>query len=156
MIDQQTPAGWYPDPSGSSRQRYWDGAQWTEQYRDAAQATGAPGTPPRSATYSATVISSASTAPPQGANSSMVLGIVSLVICLAGFCIPFSGTISVVTGIIGAVMGVNANKIAKSPQATAGIVLSIISLSLSLLGIILAIVGTLFFSSLIQASSFYS
>ncbi|RFZ62050.1 hypothetical protein DE4576_05361 [Mycobacterium marinum] len=22
------PAGWYPDPSGAARQRYWDGMQW--------------------------------------------------------------------------------------------------------------------------------
>jgi hypothetical protein len=25
-----TPAGWYLDPSGSGRQRYWDGTRWTE------------------------------------------------------------------------------------------------------------------------------
>jgi hypothetical protein len=25
-----TPAGWYPDPQGSPRQRYWDGTRWTE------------------------------------------------------------------------------------------------------------------------------
>ncbi len=25
------PAGWYPDPYGAARLRYWDGAQWTEQ-----------------------------------------------------------------------------------------------------------------------------
>ncbi len=25
------PAGWYADPSMPSQQRYWDGAQWTEQ-----------------------------------------------------------------------------------------------------------------------------
>jgi hypothetical protein len=24
------PAGWYPDPSGEPRRRYWDGAAWTE------------------------------------------------------------------------------------------------------------------------------
>jgi hypothetical protein len=35
MADAPTPpAGWYPDPSGGPRQRYWDGAQWTEGFRD--------------------------------------------------------------------------------------------------------------------------
>lgn len=27
---ERPPAGWYPDPSDPARQRYWDGAQWTE------------------------------------------------------------------------------------------------------------------------------
>jgi hypothetical protein len=26
------PAGWYPDPSGSGQQRYFDGSQWTAHY----------------------------------------------------------------------------------------------------------------------------
>jgi hypothetical protein len=26
------PAGWYPDPSGPSRTRYWNGQQWTEHF----------------------------------------------------------------------------------------------------------------------------
>jgi hypothetical protein len=24
------PAGWFPDPSGSAQQRWWDGQRWTE------------------------------------------------------------------------------------------------------------------------------
>jgi len=31
----QTPAGWYRDPGGGGRTRYWDGARWTEQYSEA-------------------------------------------------------------------------------------------------------------------------
>jgi hypothetical protein len=46
MSQQQTPAGWYMDPSGSNNVRYWDGAQWTEH-------VGAP--PPQQPTIDQTV-----------------------------------------------------------------------------------------------------
>jgi hypothetical protein len=36
----QTPAGWYPDPSGSGQQRYWDGSAWTEHYAPVAAGGG--------------------------------------------------------------------------------------------------------------------
>jgi len=31
------PAGWYPDPAGTSSERYWNGSSWTEQLRGGAQ-----------------------------------------------------------------------------------------------------------------------
>jgi hypothetical protein len=36
----QAPPGWYDEPAGTDRQRYWDGQQWTENYQ------GPPGEPP--------------------------------------------------------------------------------------------------------------
>jgi hypothetical protein len=33
------PAGWYTDPAGSSRLRWWDGAVWTDNYQDPYSAT---------------------------------------------------------------------------------------------------------------------
>jgi hypothetical protein len=37
------PAGWYPDAYDDSRQRYWDGEQWTDDFRPADGANDADG-----------------------------------------------------------------------------------------------------------------
>ncbi len=34
-----TPAGWYKDPAGSARQRWWDGNTWTEHFSEPYSAT---------------------------------------------------------------------------------------------------------------------
>ena len=34
MNEHPSVAGWYADPAGADRQRYWDGAQWTERRRE--------------------------------------------------------------------------------------------------------------------------
>lgn len=31
---QTPPAGWYPDPTGATRVRYWNGVKWTEHASD--------------------------------------------------------------------------------------------------------------------------
>ena len=44
------PAAWYPDPTGRFQQRYWDGAQWTENVATNGQTSADPvGGAPRSA-----------------------------------------------------------------------------------------------------------
>ncbi|TDC98634.1 DUF2510 domain-containing protein [Nonomuraea deserti] len=41
----QTPAGWYPDPYGEPRLRWWDGSQWTDATHAQEPAAGAPRQP---------------------------------------------------------------------------------------------------------------
>lgn len=49
-MSETPPAGWYPDPQDSSRQRYWNGTAWTEHTADGSpQAAGAPGGQPAAA-----------------------------------------------------------------------------------------------------------
>ncbi len=49
--DGSAPApDWYPDPTRRHGYRYWDGAQWTDQVRDAGRQTSDPPTMPNEAT----------------------------------------------------------------------------------------------------------
>lgn len=53
----QPPPAWYPDPSGSPRERWWDGQVWTDTYRPATNAFPTPlpsqrhGRPPLGASF---------------------------------------------------------------------------------------------------------
>lgn len=33
-VTPSVPAGWYPDPAGGARSRWWDGTQWTEHFQE--------------------------------------------------------------------------------------------------------------------------
>lgn len=42
------PAGWYPDPEGGAKERFWDGERWTDRYQEPAGHRAAdPSDPPR-------------------------------------------------------------------------------------------------------------
>ncbi|WP_160150699.1 DUF2510 domain-containing protein [Nonomuraea solani] len=43
----QTPAGWYPDPYGEPRLRWWDGNQWTDATHAQEQGPGQPSSGPQ-------------------------------------------------------------------------------------------------------------
>jgi len=73
-------AGWYSDPEGGARRRYWDGQKWTEHLEpavDAAPSEPSGSTPPTTgpadvpaAAGVATEATAASAAPPSSASSS--------------------------------------------------------------------------------------
>ena len=70
-------AGWYTDPSGQHRARYWDGASWTEQVRDDLTEPAAPGAAP-------------ATAPPGAANPMVdtVAGVAAAVAAVSAADVP--------------------------------------------------------------------
>ncbi len=64
---------------------------------------------------------------PGAATTSLVLGLISLIFA----CFGYGALISVITGIIGIILGIKANKIQQTGMGTSGIVLSIIGIVLS-------------------------
>lgn len=44
-MNEMPEAGWWPDPAGSGKLRYWDGQSWTAQLRDAPAELGQGGDP---------------------------------------------------------------------------------------------------------------
>ena len=66
VSESQHPAGWYPNPTGPG-QRYWDGQNWTDQYRETSPPPPAPPPPaPPSPTPTASAPTAAVAAPPAG------------------------------------------------------------------------------------------
>jgi hypothetical protein len=84
MTNANNPAaGWYPDPQSPMQQRYWDGANWTEQTRPVMPVTAASPVPPPPSGFAATGFSPAGMLN-QKPNNYLVWSILSTVCC----CIP--------------------------------------------------------------------
>lgn len=168
MTDAQVPAGWYPDPAGdSTKVRYWDGSQWTEQLQDAAApavaqapaATPAPVQAPAAAPAQTPVATNAAPqyapqnpygtqAPaPQQANDKSGLAIASLVLGIIG---PFAAIIALfgyVCGILAIVFGVKSLKSSRRTMAIIGIILGVIALLAALFSSFIGVVTVLSSSS---------
>jgi hypothetical protein len=128
--------GWYPDPEDAGTQRYWDGERWTGH---AAPRT--PGSPAAAAAAGSVRGGYAGTPAGAPANvrglavASMVLGIVAAVFTI--LCWP----IGIVCALVGLPMGavafarINSGSAANDGkgQAIAGLVLSLVALSLTVI-----------------------
>lgn len=140
MSDETTPSapgGWYTDPGGSGRQRYWDGTKWTDAYRE-HPAYGALGPTPASNGTEQTVYVER-----RGngfAVTALVCGIVGAVFGL----IPFTFIIAVVLGLLALVFGILGRRRAKREPAAgrkgmalAGAILGAIALTLGVIGAVI-------------------
>lgn len=149
MSDESTgpPAGWFPDPSAPGRQRYWDGAAWTE-YTDEnyVEKTGvtAPGTGVGTSSWPVTPGSPAEGMPPQPdtggqpwvspaprnsgvAIGSLVSGIISLAACITTLPIGVvAGPIAIVLAVRGRTQIKQDPTLTGSGMATAGMITGIL------------------------------
>ena len=54
--------GWYADPAGTPQLRWWDGTQWTQQYRPADSEQASPNAQANAAPASQVAVQGAATA----------------------------------------------------------------------------------------------
>jgi hypothetical protein len=145
-MSEQTPPGWYPDPEDASHQRYWDGTAWTDHRTPATPQWGQAQQPAQQQWGQQQPAQWTPTGPvapptPGSATAALVLGIVSIVMCLGLF-----------TGIPAMIVGRNAKReieasggrLGGEGVATAGVITGLIGTILSVLVIlffVLVIVG---------------
>ncbi len=117
--------GWYPDPAGGPRPRYWDGKQWAAEVQRVAQAVQpGPQFQPRA-------VSSAPIQPARPASASKAFSITAFAFGAVALVIPVVGLIGVGFGIAAAVrkerLGVTALVVVASVSLVAFVVWGIIN-----------------------------
>ena len=149
-MSEQTPAGWYPDPEDASHQRYWDGTAWTDHRTPATPQWGQAQQPAQQQwgqqqpaqqqwgqQQPAQWTPPGPVAPPTpgSATAALVLGILSIVMCLGLF-----------TGIPAMVVGRNAKReIEASGGRLGGEGVANAGFITGLIGTLLSVLGLLFF-----------
>ncbi|MFB4354633.1 DUF2510 domain-containing protein [Microbacterium sp. LS_15] len=129
------PAGWYDD--GSGRQRWWDGARWTDDYAPVHDA----GSPQPGASAQA----QAPSAPPAAARRSPILGFVGLGLAVLGTilaCIPVVfgiGVVLLLAGFVVSLIGLFTKGAAKWPSIV-GMILSVVG---GVIGVVVLVVTLL-------------
>jgi hypothetical protein len=160
----ETPAGWYPDHYNPERERYWNGTQWTDDYRPRAappSPEAAPGgwgaavtAPPeftRPCPFCAELVKGTAVvcrhcgrdlggggapAPNGLAVAALVLGIIGAVSGL----VPLFFWLAFILGVLALIFGLVARqRVVRRKMATWGAVLGGVSLVLSVIGLVIIV-----------------
>ncbi len=133
-------AGWYADPELQGGERYWDGAQWSEQRRP----------------VQVVPVVFAAPVEPQATNGFAIAALVCGIVGVVFGILPWTFWVAWVLGVLAIVFGAIGRRradrepvVGKQSMATAGLILGIVAIVFGIIGLIVLLsfldgVGSLF------------